>query len=59
MASGPAGLFVVWENRLFDPQNLSIHTTPVSRPVQTPLAAQSPTGQASSDPRITLSLVAG
>ncbi|KDP20209.1 hypothetical protein JCGZ_10608 [Jatropha curcas] len=25
MASGPAGLFAVWENRLFEPQNLSIH----------------------------------
>ncbi|KDP37506.1 hypothetical protein JCGZ_05945 [Jatropha curcas] len=34
-------------------------STPVSGPLQTPLAAQSPTVQASSDPRITLSLVAG
>ncbi|KDP39419.1 hypothetical protein JCGZ_03701 [Jatropha curcas] len=26
MASGPAGLFVVRENRIFEPQNLSIHS---------------------------------
>ncbi|KDP28951.1 hypothetical protein JCGZ_19514 [Jatropha curcas] len=34
-------------------------SSPVSGPVQAPPAAQSPTVQASSDPRITLSLVAG
>ncbi|KDP21994.1 hypothetical protein JCGZ_03134 [Jatropha curcas] len=32
MASGPAGLFAVRENWLFEPQNLSIHRGSIRRP---------------------------